>query len=251
MGDVGTSAIQQFQVARAIKTKCTTDDNCKGIFILGDIIYENGIASIQDSQLRTKLEEPYKDIDLPFYLVLGNHDYLGCTDCYKNFSSINPKWHFPNRFYVQDFDAVSFFIIDTENFDAEQQKWLAAQIATSLKKWKIVMGHRPIQSEEVTKKGENWNGRKELKDIVCASVDFYISGHAHLLEDRGKIPDCKAHFLISGAGGSDVREMTKPFTGEFYAQENGFLSLVIIDNALTYTFINKQMSDLYHGQYAK
>jgi tartrate-resistant acid phosphatase type 5 len=240
MGDVGTAAPQQFQVADAIKSKCDTEQNCKAVFILGDIIYENGITSAKDPQLQTKLEKPYKDINLPFYLLFGNHDYLACSDCYLQFASGSAKWHFPKRYYQQDFDEVSFFVIDTEKFDIEQQKWLVDQIAGSTKEWKVVLGHRPIVSEESTKKGEDWSGRKKLQEIVCSSADYYISGHAHLLEDRGEDPDCKAHFLISGAGGSYVREITKPFTGKFYAEENGFLSLTVNNKEAKYEFINKE-----------
>lgn len=251
MGDVGTATLQQLYVGNAIKTNCFTFHDCQGVFILGDIIYEEGIVSATDPQLRSKLEEPYKDIDLPFYLVLGNHDYLGCVECYLEYAKTSTKWYFPSHYYNQDFEVVSFFVIDTENFDQAQQQWLKNQLATSTKTWKIVLGHRPIISEEQSKKYENWQGKKELKDIVCNSADFYISGHAHLLEDRGRLSGCNVHFLISGAGGSNTREMAQPFTGAFYAEENGFLSLAITHNTLQYTFIDKKGNMLYEQSVEK
>jgi tartrate-resistant acid phosphatase type 5 len=248
MGDVGSASPQQFEVAEAIEEKCNVVGNCQAVFILGDIIYEEGISSAQDPQLQRKLIEPYEHINLPFYLALGNHDYLNCaTECYVEFANNNPKWHFPDRYYVQDFESISFIVIDTENFDVEQQQWLTDQLARSTKKWKVVLGHRPIISEENTKKGENWSGKQELRDIVCQSADYYISGHAHLLEDRGKLSDCKTHHLISGAGGSYVRKIAEPFTGEFYAEENGFLTLISKGDELQFEFIDDD-GEVLHQQ---
>ncbi len=248
MGDVGSASPQQFEVAEAIEEKCNAEANCQAVFILGDIIYEEGISSAQDPQLQNKLIEPYEDINLPFYLALGNHDYLDCaTECYIEFAKNNPKWHFPDRYYAQEFENISFFVIDTEKFDADQQQWLVDQLANSSKKWKVVLGHRPIISEENSKKGENWNGKQELRDIVCQSADYYISGHAHLLEDRGALNDCKTHHLISGAGGSYVRKIAEPFTGEFYAEENGFVTLINKGDALNYAFIDDD-GEVLHQQ---
>ncbi len=240
MGDVGTAAPQQFAVADTLRKKCESEKMCKAVFLLGDLIYELGIASADDPQLQTKLEVPYKDIDLPFYLVLGNHDYVGCATCYLSFATGHPKWHFPNRYYVQEFDNVAFFIIDTEQFDPDQRFWLNKELATNQKRWNIVLGHRPIISEEESKKGENWNGKKELQDIVCAGADFYISGHAHVQEERKQLPGCTARFLISGAGGSEVRSIAQPFTGAFHAEENGFLSLKVTGTTVQYQFVNKE-----------
>ena len=43
-------------------------------YILG-IIYDTGVESVDDIQFLEKFEQPYANIDVPFYVVLGNHDY--------------------------------------------------------------------------------------------------------------------------------------------------------------------------------
>jgi predicted phosphodiesterase len=237
MGDTGTGAPQQFQVAKAINSHCQQTNTCLAVFILGDVIYENGIKSATDPQLQTKFEKPYADINLPFYIMYGNHDYLDCRDCYLKYQS--PKWHFPARYYRKDFDNVSFFIIDTEKFDANQQTWLNNELQNNHNKFKIVLGHRPLETEEATKFGENWTGKKELKNIICNSADAYITGHSHILEDQGHIENCKVTQLISGAGGSYVRTIHQPFTGVFHSETNGFLTLTVTETKATYTSITK------------
>ena len=45
--------------------------------LLGDNIYDSGVTSVTDPQWQTKFEIPYMGVNLPFYVVLGNHDYGG------------------------------------------------------------------------------------------------------------------------------------------------------------------------------
>ena len=42
--------------------------------LLGDNIYDDGVHSIDDPQWEEKFEGPYRNIDMPFYPVLGNHE---------------------------------------------------------------------------------------------------------------------------------------------------------------------------------
>ena len=106
IGDTGTGSKEQYKVAESIKNYCATK-NCKAVFILGDVIYDKGVSSISDEQFKTKFEDPYKEIQLPFYIVFGNHDYLGCVDCYIKYSSVSKKWEMPERFYVTKFENVT------------------------------------------------------------------------------------------------------------------------------------------------
>lgn len=249
LGDTGSGATIQYKVASAIENHCEEKGDCKAVFILGDIIYENGVASVEDEQFQTKFELPYKDIDLPFYIALGNHDYRGCTDCYMQYSEISEKWNFSDYYYTQTFDeTVTFFIIDTESFDIDQQDWLDSELNTSKTKYNIVLGHRHIVSNENTKKDEDWKGRYELSDIVCHQADYYISGHAHLLEYSGVLEGCKTKLITSGSGGSYVRKISDSFKGEFYAEENGFLSLSIQNNKIFFNLIDKSGDELFNSE---
>ena len=71
IGDTGTGSKEQYKVAESIKNYCARK-NCKAVFILGDVIYDKGVASSSDKQFKTKFEDTYKELRLPYYIVLGN-----------------------------------------------------------------------------------------------------------------------------------------------------------------------------------
>jgi len=76
MGDTGKGNTGQKDVASAIARKCAAS-GCDFVQLLGDNIYDSGVTSVTDPQWQTKFEQPYADIDLPFYAALGNHDNGG------------------------------------------------------------------------------------------------------------------------------------------------------------------------------
>jgi len=241
LGDTGTGDENQLKVAQAVKEHCDKYKNCQAVFILGDVICDEGVESIDDPQFTTKFEEPYKDINLPFYIAYGNHDYLGCTDCYLQYSNISEKWKMPSPYYKLSFaDLVSFLVINTEAFNSQQQNWLKQKLEKSHTPFKIVLGHKPLVTYETNYIKRNWPGKKELKNIVCQTADFYISGHAHLLEDNGILENCQVRQLISGGGGSTPRKIYPPHGGEFYFEGNGFLSLSVSEGKIEYAFFDKE-----------
>ena len=72
---------RQFKVAKAMKKKT---DKVKDTFIcgLGDMtIYGAGVTCVDDPQFQEKSEIPYRDINVPFYMCLGNHDYGYSNKC--------------------------------------------------------------------------------------------------------------------------------------------------------------------------
>jgi predicted phosphodiesterase len=237
IGDTGTASPGQYQVANAIENSCR-EKNCQAVFILGDIIYNEGVTSVSDSQFETKFEKPYENIDLPFYIMFGNHDYLGCKDCYFAYANISEKWNFPSRYYTKEFRDVSFFIIDTESFDLKQREWLAQELENSSATRKVVLGHRPIVTDEVTKVLENWNGKQELTEIVCSSADTYISGHSHTLEAHNPSENCETLRLISGTASGYGREIHPEPLSDFASSDTGFLTLTTKGKQKAYTFIN-------------
>lgn len=73
IGDMGTGTPEQFEVAKAMKEVCA-QRGCAFVISTGDNIYEYGVSSVQDPQFQSKFEKPYAELDIPFFLVLGNHD---------------------------------------------------------------------------------------------------------------------------------------------------------------------------------
>ena len=73
IGDAGTGGPLQFQVAEGIKRLCE-EVGCDFVVGTGDNFYPTGVEKISDKQFESKFEEPYKNVPLPFYMTLGNHD---------------------------------------------------------------------------------------------------------------------------------------------------------------------------------
>ncbi len=246
MGDTGAASEGQFKVADAIQKHCDEMKDCHSVWILGDVIYEEGVESINDSQFQTKFEEPYKNIQLPFYILYGNHDYIGCEECYIAYSKKSTKWRMPARYYKQSIDnVISLYGIDTERFDHDEHEWLEDNLATDSAQWKLVLGHRPIRTAEETKVKENWNGKDQLKESICTIAQFYIAGHAHIMEDQGPLEDCSVHQLVSGGGGAYVRTVLESAAGEFSIADNGFLSIKVNNRELVYTFYDDDGQKLF------
>jgi hypothetical protein len=112
IGDMGTGEQGQFQVASAMKKVCE-DLHCDFVMGLGDNIYDAGVKSVNDEQFNSKFEEPYQDINLPFYMALGNHDNSGLSPgdgafnyrgdlqvlYARNEDRKSDKWRMPSRYY--------------------------------------------------------------------------------------------------------------------------------------------------------
>ncbi|MFV2056829.1 MAG: metallophosphoesterase, partial [Thiohalomonadales bacterium] len=152
MGDVGTSTPAQYKVANAVKSLCD-NKGCDFVMLLGDNIYQTGVDSIDDEQFRSKFEEPYQDIDVPFHMVLGNHDYgsggigLEIQKAWYQVAYTNKsnKWKMPHHYYRYRLNQTDFFAVDTQaqylGVDNTQQKKVSAWINDSNATWKIVYGH--------------------------------------------------------------------------------------------------------------
>ena len=94
-------------------------------------------GSINNSRL--KFEDIYHDINLPFYLCLGNHDYgLSYSPLSKNFlkdnsrvqveySKKSKKWNMPSKYYMYSEGPCDFFMIDT-NFDVLNESSIQKQL---------------------------------------------------------------------------------------------------------------------------
>jgi len=245
LGDTGAGNQAQIDVANAVNSLCKLS-NCEAAFIAGDVIYDNGVSTIDDPQFNTKFEAPYKNLNIPFYIAFGNHDYIGCAQCYLDYAQKSSKWNMPSNYYVQRFEGIEFFIIDTENFDISQQNWLSSALKESNIAHKIVIGHRPIKTNEEAYINEKWNGKEELQEIICNSANFYVAGHAHLLE-LTEVDGCQVTQIVSGGGGHSTRFITQPNDSIFFHEGNGFATIILNREQLSISFIDNLGVTLYRN----
>jgi tartrate-resistant acid phosphatase type 5 len=271
LGDTGTGDAGQYAGAAALNTKCDRS-GCAFVVLLGDNIYSSGVDSASDEQFNTKFELPYAPIDVPFYAVLGNHDYGGGgigNEFYKgqfqvDYTAVSPKWRMPAAYYRFTVGEVEFFGLDTNmqlyGEDLAQRADVADWLAQSTAPWKIALGHHPYRSN-----GSHGNAgsykRKEgvpdgagiksfMEEIVCGRADLLLSGHDHNLQWLQPDGSCVGtELIVSGAATSprSLRSPTEEGYNETYFQAGtlGFAYLIVTADQLTAQFVGEAGEVLY------
>ncbi|CAN0544952.1 unnamed protein product, partial [Laminaria digitata] len=118
VGDTGEGNQAQYDVGAAFNTVCLVQ-GCDFVMLLGDNFYDRGVDSPEDEQFRTKFEEPYAMVQLPFYATLGNHDFgeipvqFWRTDHQIEYSGRSTRWNMPDHFYDFVQEHVTFISLDT------------------------------------------------------------------------------------------------------------------------------------------
>lgn len=196
----------------------------------GDNFYPAGVESRNSDRFDSGFEQVYGAEIFPFlfYLVLGNHDYLGIPQAQINYHGRGSgRWYMKDRFYSfsrhitsgTDSAKVQFYALDTnqllrdDNFfrlngagryraGERQLRWLKRQLqrhedAT----WHVVLGHHSPYST-----GDHGNHKILIDALVpimeAGGVDLYFGGHDHDLQVLGRIgTDQPIAYFISGASG--------------------------------------------------
>jgi tartrate-resistant acid phosphatase type 5 len=260
LGDTGKGIPEQTQVAEAIAAKCA-QDGCDFVQLLGDNIYENGVASVDDPEWQPKFVQPYASVNLPFWVVLGNHDYGGAGTGFEtaraqaevDYTQTSGKWKLPAKYYRRSAGGVEFFGLDTTpgmfTQHAAEKTEVAGWLAQSTATWKIAFGHHPYLSNGPHGNAGSYDGVlgllsntagagvKDLLDgTICGKADVYICGHDHSMQ--WLTPTCAGtELIVSGTGSSPT---TLPGTNPAYYQsiKLGFLYVVIDGATFTGSFID-------------
>jgi len=275
MGDTGEGNQAQMDVAHVIEDVCA-DQGCDFVLLLGDNIYDVGVTTLNDVQWKTKFEIPYAGLDMPFYAVLGNHDYATTVNEERAefqvaYTEISDKWVMPARHYAHRQGNVDFVALDTQamNFPASlvdefesQQIWLQEQMARPRDGWRIVYGHHPYISNGKHGNAGAFDGfpsefdisgirvKEAMETMVCGNADLYVCGHDHdreWLEAR-----CEGtRFIVSGAG-SKLRpfyDVQPVHYGD--AETEGFTWFEIDDDVLTVQFWDRYGVMNYEGGWVR
>ena len=263
-GDTGSGKRSQYQVAEAMQSKNEDlGDQVKACLLLGDNIYETGVDSVDDPQFQSKFEKPYQNIDKPFYLLLGNHDYGNRANDVNNrhmyqikYSQKSEKWNIPDRYYHKAFGLCDFFFLDT-NFEcmdkdsiATQLKDIKKMIRESTNQYKILCGHHTWRSI-----GGHGNAEEPfetfMKDLLSeVSIDMYMCGHDHC-KNHSIVTlsnHTKVHNVVIGTGGKAYDENMKylenleigDFDLEFHSPNLGYLVFHATKKRIKLQFYNEE-----------
>lgn len=211
LGDMGTGLPGQHEVARRMAARAERV-GLDFLLTVGDNFYPDGVVSPDDPQWATKFEEVYAfpSLAVPVFPTLGNHDHRGDVDAQVSYSSRNPRWHMPARWYMvprtlADGTRLEFFAIDTEalrkgdeNSRRSQLEWLDRALETSAARWKVVFGHHPPFTHG------HHDGSGTIRRLVVPlleehGVDLFLGGHNHHLEVL--TPKNGVEYVVAGAAG--------------------------------------------------
>lgn len=224
------------------------------------------MESTRDPLWTMSFEEVYHhaSLQIPWYSVLGNHDYRGNTSAQILYSQQSSRWCMPSRYYskhmkVNATDEVHLIFTDTtplignywetENHPdvfcqkpEEQIAWLGQTLAESTAKWKIVVGHHPVFSSSPMHGDTEELLAHFLPLFEEFGVDAYLCGHEHDLQLQK--PAGHTIYLVSGAG-SVVRETgTKEMT-LFSGSDKGFACISIDEDQMHIEFINEEGQTIF------
>jgi tartrate-resistant acid phosphatase type 5 len=267
IGDTGKGNADQRKVAIAMRDLCA-QKGCDFVLMLGDNIYDTGVASTTDPQWQTKFEQPYNDINLPFYVALGNHDYGGklIIDAPGiGNEQVSTKWNMPATHYTFSFGHVGFVVLDTNSIvwsntsHGDQAAWLpTAMMEVQGKDWVFLAGHHPYLSNGTHGNAgdydapelagipvpnplpiQNGDAMKTFFDAnMCGLGQIFFTGHDHSrqwLNEAGSM--CGMQQIISGAG-STVTGLVDRGNDSYYEDSSkpGFFYADIEGNTFTGSF---------------
>jgi 3',5'-cyclic AMP phosphodiesterase CpdA len=250
IGDFGTGDAKQKAVAGAMAENSSSQP-AAFVVLLGDNFYANGVTAVDDRQFAAKFENVYHQpsLQIPFYAVLGNHDYRGNPQAQVEYTAVSRRWKMPARFYtfvqtLEDSTAVQFFALDTtpiatgDAAAAAQLAWIKDELQKSRASWRIAFGHHPLFSGGYHGGDrEADNMREKLETIFEEAVDLYLCGHDHdqqLIKAPGKRP----HYVVSGAGGAGCRDVAYTDDTLFATTNAGFCRFRLSRRQLLIEFIS-------------
>jgi len=211
------------------------------IISTGDNFYDAGVNSTTDSQWKTKYEEIFKakSLQVPWYVVLGNHDWEGNTTAQILYSKVDTRWNLPDLYFTVLFQidpqtTMRILFIDTVQLSTssgkKQLQWIQTTLNQSTANWVFVVGHFPVYSG-----GEHGNTAELVKDVlpllVKYKVDAYICGHDHTLQH---LQSGQTNFYVSGNGAKTQGTYSKIPQSLYGTVKNGFMLHTLTTTATTY-----------------
>ncbi|KAF4677906.1 hypothetical protein FOL47_008972 [Perkinsus chesapeaki] len=189
------------------------------IALIGDNFYENGVSGLDDSQFEDTFEK-HMDFgsNLPWYAVLGNHDYRQDATAQMIRTRVNPsgRWQMPGKYFSPPIFrsgllvSVCAVFIDTQDLYQEGQlRFLRARLASDecqQATFIVVFGHHPVYSV-------GWHGDNDhmVRDVLPLlkrySVDLYVAGHDH---DLQWLQEDTLSFVVSGAASKERQTNYNP-----------------------------------------
>lgn len=243
LGDQGSGDLEQWRVAEGMERVAESEGGVNMVLLLGDNFYGKPLKGVDDSAWQLKFERVYHGrwlSHVPFYAVLGNHDYPESAAVELEYSQRgvgSGRWQMPEPFYARDFGEVQgrpllrVVFLDTSADGAGLQRQAQFLQSTFARPgpapfWRLVVAHHAMRSSG-GKHGDDQHLLDQLLPAMQRSgVDIYLSGHEH--NQQVILRPGEPAWLISGGGGQtlDAPQPGVPDSGtRFAAQRHGFARL--------------------------
>ena len=259
MGDWGSGKPPQKQVAETLAAYAKKQGDVQAVVLAGDNFYMN-VSSVDDPVWKDVFENVYdaNRLNVPFFAVLGNHDYQGNKAKIElEYSKTHPesRWRMPARWYRVDVPSnkpvVTLLMLESTKDQmsaadwAAQMDWMEEQFAKiPAGVWTVAVAHHPLYSNG--SHGDNGVMQTTWGPIFSRHhLDFYLCGHDHDLQHL-EIPGQTESFVLVGGGGAGTRQMVKDARGPFSKSINGFGHFQFTPEKATIRFIDLK-GDVVHA----
>lgn len=262
--DLGRNGYYEQKPIAELMGRMAEQDDVEAVLALGDTHHYMGVESVTDPLWTTNFELIYShpELQVPWYPILGNHEYRGNTQAVIDYSQVSRRWQMPARYYSKVFedDGVSLRVVfvdttplidkyhkDTADYpDVAQQNmdaqldWLDKELAQAKENWVVVVGHHPIYADTPKSSSERTDLQQRLDPILRRhQVNMYICGHIHNFQ-HVRIAGTRMDYVVNSSG-SLSRQEVKPIEGTvFVSGEPGFSILSGTKESLRLEMINQQ-----------
>ena len=249
--DLGRNGYYDQKTVAATMGRMAEAIDVEFVLAAGDVHHFEGVRSTQDPLWMTNFELIYDhpDLMMPWYAIMGNHEYRGNTQAVLDYTHVSGRWNAPALYYtrVMENDGVTVRILmldtspmidkyreDTEKYpdacksDYRRELAWADSVLTSAKEdWVIVVGHHPIYADTDKSESERRDLQQRLDPILRKhKVDMYLCGHIHNFQHIRKA-GTDIDYVVNTSG-SLAREV-KPIDGtQFCSSATGY-SLITAD----------------------
>ncbi|MDF3936998.1 metallophosphoesterase [Pseudomonas citronellolis] len=217
LGDQGSGDMQQWRVALGMEHAAERNGGVGMVVLLGDNFYGPALKGTADHAWELKFERVYWGSWLshvPFYAVLGNHDYPSSSEvelAYSREARGSGRWQMPGRVYSRDFgDAGGRPVLRVVFLDTSQGREGILEQAAFIREafaagpvpiWRVVAAHHPLRN-----RGKHGDDEELLGDLLPvleqSGVDLYLAGHDH--NQQLILRPGEPAWVISGGGGQNI-----------------------------------------------
>lgn len=249
--DLGRNGYYDQKTVAATMGRMAEAIDIEFVLAAGDVHHFEGVRSTQDPLWMTNFELIYDhpDLMMPWYAIMGNHEYRGSTQAVLDYTHVSGRWNAPALYYtrVMENDGVTVRILmldtspmidkyreDTEKYpdacksDYRRELAWADSVLTSAKEdWVIVVGHHPIYAYTDKSESERTDLQQRLDPILRKhKVDMYLCGHIHNFQHIRKA-GTDIDYVVNTSG-SLAREVQPTDGTQFCSSATGY-SLITAD----------------------